>query len=163
MARKSDVLGLIERELKKINKELETRVEVLGGSESYRFKTKVQKVERRFRYIDDINAFPTICFYVTNEARRHIGGGIRYAILTINIRGYVETDTQDRLNAIDVADNILEDIEVIINGISYLNDACDYDIEESRILSVSTDEGLFDPYGIADVTMEIVYQQDINV
>ena len=161
MARKSEVLGLLEKELRKINKELETRIEVPGAP--YKFKTKVQNVERRFKYIDDINAFPTICFYITNEARRHIGGGIRYAILTINVRGYVTTSMEDRLNAIDVADNLLEDMEVIINGISFLDDAHDLNIEEARILSVVTDEGLFDPQGIAEITAEIVYQQDVNV
>ena len=161
MTRKSDVLKLLEKELKKINKQLETRVDIPGAP--YRFKTKVQNVEPRFKYIDDINAFPTICFYVTSESRRHIGGGIRYVILNINIRGYVTTNMQDRLNAIDVADNLLEDIEVIVNGLSYLQDGHDLVIEEARILRVVTDEGLFDPQGIAEVTAEIVYQQDVNV
>jgi len=161
MTRKSDVLGLLQSELKKINKELETRVEVVPTP--YRFKTKINRVERRFKYIDDINDFPTICFYVVNEARIHIGGGIRYTTLTVNIRAYVQSSMEDRLDAIDVADNVLEDIEVITNGFSNIAAAHNLNIEESRILRVSTDEGLFDPFGIADVTMEITYQQDTDV
>ncbi len=161
MTRKSDVLELLEKELKKINKQLETRVDIPGTP--YRFKTKVQNVERQFKYIDDINAFPTICFYVTNEAKRHIGAGIRYVILTINIRGYVTTNIEDRFNAIDVADNLLEDMEVIVNGLSYLQDGHDLVIEEARILRLVTDEGLFDPQGIAEIIAEIVYQQDVNI
>lgn len=161
MARKSEVLEFLKKELKKINKELETRIDIPGTP--YRFKTKVQNVIRQFKYIDDINAFPTICFYVTNEARRHIGAGIRYAILTINIRGYVTTNVEDRLNAIDVADDLLEDIEFIVNGLSYLAEAHALNIEEARILRVVTDEGLFDPQGIAEITAEIVYQQDVNI
>ena len=141
MARKTDVLDLLVTRLKLIN----------GGTDgTYTYKSNVNdNVDKKFRYLDDINDFPSITFMVGNETREHIGGNIRYATLGINIRGYVEGD-------IGIADDLLEDIADVVDN--FTDAACGSDMVDARVISASTDEGLFDPYGICDVIAQFTYQ-----
>ena len=107
----------------------------------------------KFKYLEEVTDFPTICLIVGSESRTHIGDNTRYGNLSIKIRGYVHGE-----NALDLADDLLEDIEHTIDTLGYLPAFCPVELVESRILSNSTDEGLFDPYGVVDVNALIIYE-----
>ena len=123
----------------------------------YTFKSNVfdTNVFRNWKYLEEINDFPTICFMVGAVTRQHVGGDIRYEFFEVNLRGYVHGE--DSLN---LADDLSEDIDFIVN--SFRNRALTtnstLEISDGLVLSVSTDEGLFDPYGLCDIRAEISYR-----
>jgi len=123
----------------------------------YTFKSNVfdTNVFRNWKYLEEINDFPTICFMVGAVSRQHVGGDVRYEFFEVNFRGYVHGE--DSLN---LADDLSEDIDFIVN--SFRNRALTtnstLEISDGLVLSVSTDEGLFDPYGLCDIRAEISYR-----
>ena len=123
----------------------------------YTFKSNVfdTNVFRNWKYLEEINDFPTICFMVGAVTRQHVGGDIRYEFFEVNLRGYVHGE--DSLN---LADDLSEDIDFVVN--SFRNKALitnsTLEISDALVLSVSTDEGLFDPYGLCDIRAQISYR-----
>ncbi len=156
MARKTDIIDLLLTEMKGIDGETDTRAGV--PDIPYTYKSKVfNNVFRKFKYIDEINDFPTICFIVGSEGRQHIGAGVRYGSLEITVRGYVYSE-----NVLNAADDLADDIEHVLNSLGYLAAFCPVEIVESRVIRVGTDEGLFEPHGIVDIAAEIVYEISEN-
>jgi len=114
-------------------------------------------VQRGMKFLDQINDFPYICYHVDSSDLVHIGAGERYYNMSINIRGYVQGEDSQSL-----ADQLASDIE---DAADSFRDAATSTllIADSRILSVSTDEGLMEPHGIVDMSIEVSYQQDVNI
>ena len=153
---RTQVVDLLITELKKID----------GGTatsnpgnfiEPYTFKSNVfdKNVFRNWKYLEEINDFPTICFMVGAITRQHVGGDVRYEFFEVNLRGYVHGE--DSLN---LADDLSEDIDFIVNSFRNraLKSNSTLEISDSLVLSVSTDEGLFDPYGLCDIRAQISYR-----
>jgi hypothetical protein len=115
-----------------------------------------ENVFRDFKFLQEINDFPTICFSTGRLQREHYGGGVVYERFRVNIRGYVMED-----NSIEACEDLAEDIERVVNRLRDVKTNTNAQpITESRILSISTDEGLFEPYGIVDVIAEITYDYE---
>ena len=110
--------------------------------------TSAAHVQRGLTTIDAVNDFPTICYYVLREQRRHIGGGIRYADIFIQIRGYVYAT-----NSNSAAEDLAHEIEQSINAFGA--EQCSIGVQQARVVSIRTDEGLFEPYGILDMVVYI--------
>ena len=125
--------------------------------EPYTYKSDVfdENVFRHWKYLEEINDFPTICFMVGAVTRQHVGGDVRYEFFEVNFRGYVHGE--DSLN---LADDLSEDIDFVVN--SFRNKALttnsSLEISDALVLSVSTDEGLFDPYGLCDIRAQVSYR-----
>jgi hypothetical protein len=88
-------------------------------------------------FINDVNSFPSIAILRPSITRQHIGDSARYDSYRFIIRGYVQTDE----NAISEADELARTIESIIQSMQY----------DIRVLSLETDEGLLEPYGMCDI------------
>lgn len=152
MARKTDVIDLLITELKRIDGSTDNRTAVQNVPYTYNHNLH-GNVFRIFKFLKDINDFPTITLMIGTETRQHIGGGVKYATLDVAIRGYTRSE-----NALDATDDLIEDIEHSFNALGFLPELCPVDLVDSRIVAVSTDEGLFEPHGIADVEAQIVYE-----
>lgn len=113
--------------------------------------TSATSVTRGLRTMDEINEFPAICFYTVRESRRYEGGDIRYADIYIQIRGYVRSE-----NSNDAAEDLAEEIEAQVNAFGA--DNCSSGIQQARVVSIRTDEGLFEPYGILDMVIFVEKQ-----
>ena len=102
---------------------------------------------------DEVTDFPTICVYSGAESREYLPGGFKWAFLTINIRIYVEDE-----NAKDRVEEIFDDIENILDDNNNLvvdgNDLS----TDIRILNLSDDEGLLNPLGVGEITLEARYE-----
>ena len=59
--------------------------------------------------------------------------------------------------------NVTEDLgDEIDNAVeTFAASAREFEVEEARVLTFTTDEGLFAPYGIADLEAQIVYEVSI--
>ena len=65
-------------------------------------------------------------------------------------------------NALDACDDLADDMEFVIDGINHTATAASKEVVDCKVMSVETDQGLFEPFGIAMVDIEIIYQQDEN-
>jgi hypothetical protein len=131
---------------------LETQI---NGSPPMR--TSVSKVERRLKFWDEVNEFPTIHIGAGSETREYDGGGFRFRFLRITVRCYV-SDDNDVIHALE---ELLEDVETVLED----NDPLTYtdstgasqSTVQTSILTVDTDEGVLEPLGVGEITVEIRY------
>ena len=121
------------------------------------FRTSVAKVERRLKFWDEVNEFPTIHVGAGSETREYDGGGFRFRFLQLTIRCYV-SDDDDVILALE---ELLEDVESILEE----NDPLQYTdstgasqfTAQTTIGAVTTDEGVLEPLGVGEITIEIRY------
>lgn len=148
---KTQIIDKLVISLKRINGGIDTTI---GAPESpYTFNFNVaDNVYRRFKYMDEINDFPSICLYATRDRRSHIGAAIKYGTFVTTIRGYVKSGE----SSIDDSDNLANDIEYAVE--SFNLEGCSINLVDARILSIETDEGLMSPYGLCEISVEIAYQ-----
>jgi hypothetical protein len=107
---------------------------------------------RGYRFLHEINDFPSFYLAITNERRIHRGAGIRYGIMQCVVRGYCYSDSLDTL------ERYARDIETSIQRYRAVHAV----IEEARVTSLRTDEGAMAPYGIVDMQLEVLYSVDYH-
>jgi len=113
-------------------------------------------VHPRLKFWDEVDTFPALHLNSGSETRQYQGGGYKDRYLTITIRCYVkETD------AVKALDELLEDVETVIEKnakLAYIdkqgNSQTTYDI---LIISIDTDEGVLEPYGVAEMLVQVHY------
>lgn len=116
-----------------------------------RFESNLHSnVHARFRFLDELNDFPALCFYIDSESFKHVGGGVRYRTAIVVIRGYVYSDSESS----DDSEALLSDIEWVVSHIR-LRNRC---IIDARILSMGTDGGVLAPYGVSEAILSITYE-----
>ena len=114
-------------------------------------------ITRNYHVLDEVNDFPAITMIPQNEARDHRGAGRKIATLSLQIRAYAFDG--DGSEIIGVTENLAEEIEEAID--TFANSNRQFEVEECRVTSLRTDEGLFAPYGIADLEAQIVYEVNV--
>ena len=103
--------------------------------------------------IDEINDWPAITFTPGNESRIHIGGNVRWGQTLIQLRGYTYDDGTDAMNS---AESLARSIEDTIDAFRTAHPSLN--VVQMRVLSIRTDEGIMEPYGIADLSIELTYE-----
>ena len=103
--------------------------------------------------IDEINDWPAITFTPGSESRTHFGGNIRWATTLIQLRGYTYDDGTDAMTA---AESLARSIEDTIDAFRTAHPSLN--VVQMRVLSIRTDEGIMEPYGIADLSIELTYE-----
>ena len=160
MSRRTQIIDFVVTELKRINGSVDRREDLVPIRSNYTYKTNVfNNVFRRMKFLNEINDFPTLCVTSGGEDRVEIGAGVRMGTMTINIRGYIKgTDS-----SLDEAENLGDDIEFVINTLNIEENASTFQITDARIVSVETDEGLYEPYGVVSIGVLLRYEQDSTV
>jgi hypothetical protein len=115
-----------------------------------------ENVYSQYKFLEEVNDFPTICFSVVEETVAHIGGDVRYKTALISLRGYVHQDIGEQEDSNWWAEALLDDIEHVLKYVRERN-RCFVDV---RILELSTDEGIMTPYGVADMILSITYEAE---
>ena len=114
-------------------------------------------VFREYKYLDEVNDFPTITLLPQAEQRIGCGDGRKLARLDIVIRGYVQSED----TSLELAEALGANIESATNEFRFEQQA--NGVADARVVSFKTDEGLFDPYGIADQQVQILYEVEANL
>ena len=114
-------------------------------------------VFREYKYLNEVNDFPTITLLPQAEQRISFGDGRKLARLDIILRGYVRSED----TSIDLAEALGANVEAATNEFGTENQA--NGVADARVVSFKTDEGLFDPYGIADQQVQILYEVEANL
>jgi hypothetical protein len=111
-------------------------------------------VYRGYKFIDEINDFPSIYVVAGSETRNYQTTGTTQSQLVISLRGYVYDEEYELIN--ENYGNITSDLEHVIYNLPRTHS--DYQILDVIIQSINTDEGLLTPYGIVELQILISYE-----
>jgi hypothetical protein len=114
-------------------------------------------VFREYKYLDEVNDFPTITLLPRVEQRITFGAGRKLARLDISIRGYVQSED----TSLELAEALGANVESATAEFASEQQA--NGVSDARVVSFRTDEGLYDPYGIADQEVQILYDVEANL
>lgn len=106
---------------------------------------------RGMRFLHEINTFPSFYIHPQNENRVHRGAGFQLAVMSCSIRAFQWTDT------LDVVESYSRDLETAIQT---YKPAYKHLVQEARVTSVRTDEGIMAPYALVDMNLDILYEAD---
>ena len=142
-SRRRDIANFLVGELKKIDGD------VSSFDSSYTYQVNLfNNVFRRLKFLDEINDFPSVYLQAGTENRIYDSKGLTTSTLDIMIRVYAHTE-----NAVEDLESTMQDIEFVI----YNMDTEQYGIMDVQVATMSTDEGLLDPYGIGEVGVTVQY------
>ena len=120
------------------------------------FLQSVAETSPRLKFWDEVEEFPAIHLNAGSETRQYQGGGFKDRFLTITVRCYV--NQEDSVTALD---ELLEDVETVLEENSRLkyNDrnGLEQFTQQITIVSIDTDEGVLDPLGVGEITIEVRY------
>tara|TARA_B100001245_G_scaffold28578_1_gene18511 strand:- start:8038 stop:8490 length:453 start_codon:yes stop_codon:yes gene_type:complete len=115
-----------------------------------------QNVHPRLKFWDEVEEFPGVHVNAGMETREYLTGGVKNRFLTIMLRCYVNEE-----NAVDGLDALLEDVETVLednSGMTYKDKlGVTQSIQQITILSINTDEGVLEPMGVGELTLEVRY------
>jgi len=122
----------------------------------YTYKNNVwDNVTDQFKFLENINDFPTVSFFQTSiEQRIEQGSGEIYGAANYVVRCYFMTSEND-----EQADDFIEDLQFSLNSFKYTQS--NSSLVDLRILAVSSDEKILDPYGVAEISFVLVYKLTI--
>lgn len=120
------------------------------------FLSSVSNVEPRLKFWDEIEEFPAIHINAGGETREYLGAGEKFRFLTLTFRCYVNEE-----DPVEALERLMEDVETVIEG----NNPIDYTDNlgnvqctiQTTILSIDTDEGVLDPYGVGEIITTVQY------
>lgn len=139
-----------------INKLVDTISEDVNGIDPYNSDLR-DRVHNKLKFWDEINDYPSVHINAGQETREYMPGGFKWGHLIASIRIYVKDEYPE-----ETLEGIFEDIERIIDN----NGKLEYDtnkfVEDIKILSISTDEGLLAPIGVGEITIQLMYDLESN-
>ena len=113
-------------------------------------------VHPRLKFWDEIEQFPAVHLNAGSETREYQGGGYKDRFMSVTLRCYVNSE-----DAVEDLDKLLEDVEVVLEDNSRLQyidrkGVTQY-THQITIISIDTDEGVLEPYGVGEMTIEVRY------
>jgi hypothetical protein len=145
-SRRGNIVDFLVTNLKNINGSTSTY------NNAYTYNNNLfDNVYRKLKFLDEVNDFPALYLSAGTENRNFNSLSLTVATLDVTIRAYVYGED----NSQSLADDMIQDIEHVIYS---LGDNPDKGILDITIDSISTDEGLAAPYGIAEVELTVVYR-----
>ena len=144
-SRRTEIINFLVTELKKID----------GGTSTfnsnYTYNTNLfNNVERKLKFLDEINDFPSLYIAGGTEIREFNSENLTTATLDATIRAYVFSEDNSQSDI----DNLVQDIEHVIYNIG---DNSSKGIQQFNIANISADEGLLTPYGLSEFEITIQY------
>ena len=134
---------------------LVTQLKTINGSGN--FLTNVfENVSPRLKFWDEVEDFPSVHLNAGSETRDYQGAGYKDRFLSVTIRMYVNEE-----DAVDALDRLIEDVETVIEANSRLaytdkQNNTQY-TQQITVVSIDTDEGVLEPYGVAEMLVEVRY------
>ena len=145
-SRRTEIIDFLVAQLKEIDKAES------GFDSSYTYNTNLfNNVFRKIKFIDEVNDFPALYLSAGTENRDFNTKSLTVATLDVTIRAYVfgEDDAQTKV------DDLIQDIEHVIYNLS---DSPDKGIFDIQIDNITADEGLIEPYGLAEIILTVQYR-----
>jgi len=131
------------------------KLKEIDGTGSY--TTNIfQNVSPRLKFWDEVEEFPAVHLNAGSETREYQGGGYKDRFLSVSVRCYVNEE-----DAVVALEALLEDVETVLEQNSRLayidrNGNTQY-TQQITIVSIDTDEGVLEPYGVGEMQIEVRY------
>jgi hypothetical protein len=135
-----------------IVKALADKFKEINGSSPYSIDLYNNSFNK-LKFWDEVQDFP--CVYVTpgTEMREYLPSDFRWGYLGVCVKVYCKgEDAQSQLEA------LLQDLETCIDNNRVLQYDGSNETTEILITSITTDEGLLDPYAIGEINLQVRYQ-----
>ena len=115
-----------------------------------------ENVHPRLKFWDEIEEFPAVHLNAGSESREYQAGGYKDRFMSVTLRCYVNSE-----DSVEDLDKLLEDVEVVLEDNSRLQyidrkGVAQY-THQITIISIDTDEGVLEPYGVGEMTIEVRY------
>lgn len=108
----------------------------------------------KLKFWDEVEDFP--CVYATagSEMREYLPGDFTWGFLNISIKAYVRGED----NAQEQLEMLLADLEACIDANRVLTyDEQGHQTTEILVQSITTDEGLLNPFGVGEINVQVRY------
>lgn len=106
------------------------------------------------KLLPEIYDFPSISLICPNETRIHYSSGKRIGQIEVQIRAF-SYSSEDAVGESEMLARLIEDaIDEFAWTSKHLG------VYEARVAFLRTDEGLFDPAGVTNITAQITYEVD---
>lgn len=110
----------------------------------------------RLKFWDEVEEFPAIHLNAGSETREYQGGGYKDRFMTVTLRCYVNSE-----DSVEDLDKLMEDVEVVLEDNARLQyfdrKGVPQYTHQITIVSIDTDEGVLEPYGVGEMTIEVQY------
>jgi hypothetical protein len=134
---------------------LVTKLKTIDGSGQFHMNLSEQ-VEPRLKFWDEVDEFPAIHLNAGMETREYLTAGIKNRYMNVTLRCYVNEE-----DAVDALDALLEDVETVLEDNSSMTYTDKLGVQQSiqqiTIISIETDEGVLEPMGVGEITIEVRY------
>ena len=145
-SRRNEIVEFLVTQLKEIDGQTS------GFSASYTYGNNLfNNVFRKLKFLDEVNDFPDIYLSAGTEIRDFNSKNLTLATLDATIRAYVFGED----NSQDLSDSLVQDIEHVIYNLA---DSPDKGIFDIQIENITADEGLIEPYGLAEIILTVQYR-----
>ena len=107
------------------------------------------------KFWDEVVDFPAVYVVAGSENREYLPGGFVWGYINVAIKAYTKGE-----NSTDQLEVLLEDLETAIdatNGSLVYNEQ-GHETTQISITSITTDEGLLQPYAVGEVNLLVRYQ-----
>ena len=115
-----------------------------------------EQVEPRLKFWDEVDEFPAIHLNAGLDTIEYLTAGVKNRYMNVTLRCYVNED-----NAVDALDALLEDVETVLednSSVTYTDKlGVSQTIQQITIISIETDEGVLEPMGVGEITIEVRY------
>lgn len=138
---------------KSILNALTTKLKEINGTSPYTTDLH-NNVFPKLKFWDEVNDFPCVYMSSGGETRQYLPGDFKWGFLGISIKAYVkQEDAQEAL------ETLLEDIENCIDStLGVIEYSTGNSTSEINITSITTDEGLLEPYGVGEINLQVRYE-----
>jgi hypothetical protein len=113
-------------------------------------------VSPRLKFWDEVEQFPALHLNAGSESREYQGGGYKDRFLNVTLRIYVKEE-----DAVTALADLLEDVETTLETNSRLQytdrQGQIQHIRQITVISIDTDEGVLEPYGVAEMNVQVQY------
>lgn len=108
----------------------------------------------KLKYWDEVYDFPAVYSSPGSESREYMPGGFAWGYLNISLKVYCKGE-----NSQEDLEILLEDIESVIdaNRVLVYDTEKNYETTEILIASITTDEGLLQPFAIGEINLQVRY------
>ena len=134
---------------------LVTKLKDIDGTGQY-LTNLFNQVSPRLKFWDEVEEFPAVHLNAGSESRQYQGGGYKDRFLNITLRCYVNEE-----DAVVALERLMEDVETVLEENSRLpykdrSGSTQY-TQQITIISIDTDEGVLEPFGVGEMMIEVRY------
>src|SRR6056300_1454780 len=142
------------RRLSIVNALVAVLKQINGGSN---FRTNLyQNASPRLKFWDEVEEFPAVHLNAGSETREYQGGGYKDRFMSVTFRCYVNEE-----DAVVALEALMEDVETVLevnSRLAYLDkNGATQHTQQITIISIDTDEGVLEPYGVGEMLVEVRY------